>query len=251
MSSKKVSYLKVLKETLAEFDTSQTVDVKGPMVDPILSYNGDGELPTNKDAASILERYYFKEDDGISLDENVDNEIDEVPDKNINKTKKDIEKEVTEQKEEDEEEEKDDKEEVTEQKEEDEEEDKDDKEEKVEESTELDEVENAVLERLIDEMEELEEKEYPGDEGEGTKAAGTGKAEDKVPPRKDMTKEQKEEDDEEDLDVDKELDMDEDEEEKVEESAKPLPGGLGNEGEDLDELSEQFEIFKQAIEDDE
>lgn len=68
----KKSYMSLLKEAIAEFDTSDTVDVKGPMLDPILSWDGDGELPTYKDAASILERYYFneKEDKGVrTLDE--------------------------------------------------------------------------------------------------------------------------------------------------------------------------------------
>ncbi len=65
----KVSYKSLLKDALSEFDTSDTVDVKGPMLDPILSWEGEGELPTNKDAASILERYYFNEDrdDGVSI----------------------------------------------------------------------------------------------------------------------------------------------------------------------------------------
>ena len=58
----KKSYMSLLKEAIAEFDTSDTVEVKGPMLDPILSWDGDGELPVYKDAASILERYYFNED---------------------------------------------------------------------------------------------------------------------------------------------------------------------------------------------
>ena len=61
MGIKQVSYVKLLKEAIAEFDTSKTVDMKGPMLDPIMSYDGAGELPTHKDAASILERYYFNE----------------------------------------------------------------------------------------------------------------------------------------------------------------------------------------------
>lgn len=68
----KKSYMSLLKEAIAEFDTSDHLDVKGPMLDPILSWSGDGELPTNKDAASILERYYFNEgrDKGVrTLDE--------------------------------------------------------------------------------------------------------------------------------------------------------------------------------------
>jgi len=62
MATKKVSYKNLLKQAISEFDTSKTVEVKGPMLDPILSWDGDGELPVYKDAASILERYYFNED---------------------------------------------------------------------------------------------------------------------------------------------------------------------------------------------
>jgi hypothetical protein len=61
MSTKKVSYKNLLKQAISEFDTSKTVQVKGPMLDPILSWDGDGEIPIYKDAASILERYYFNE----------------------------------------------------------------------------------------------------------------------------------------------------------------------------------------------
>jgi hypothetical protein len=71
MTTKK-SYMSLLKEAIAEFDTSDTVEVKGPMLDPIISWDGDGELPVYKDAASILERYYFnegKEDKIKTLDE--------------------------------------------------------------------------------------------------------------------------------------------------------------------------------------
>lgn len=60
--SKKKSYMSLLKEAITEFDTSDNLDVKGPMLDPILSWDGGGELPVYKDAASILERYYFNED---------------------------------------------------------------------------------------------------------------------------------------------------------------------------------------------
>ena len=92
--SVKVSYTKLLKEAIAqEWDQTKTVDVQGPMTDPILGYDGDGELQTHKDAASVLERYYFKERDGNDLIEHTDNEIDEEP-AAINKTKKDIEDEI-------------------------------------------------------------------------------------------------------------------------------------------------------------
>ncbi len=60
--SKKQSYMNLLKEAISEFDTSDNVEVKGPMLDPIISWDGGGEIPTYKDAASILERYYFNED---------------------------------------------------------------------------------------------------------------------------------------------------------------------------------------------
>jgi len=71
MTKKVVSYQQLLKEAISEFDTSNNVDVKGPMLDPILSYEGDGELPTYKDAASVLERYYFneKQDKGVEVSE--------------------------------------------------------------------------------------------------------------------------------------------------------------------------------------
>ena len=76
--TKKVSYQNLLKQAIAEYDTSKNVEVKGPMLDPILSYDGGGELPTYKDAASILERYYFNEDrdQGIELMDEADYEND-------------------------------------------------------------------------------------------------------------------------------------------------------------------------------
>jgi len=73
---KKVSYQNLLKEAIAEFDTSKTVDVKGPMLDPILSWDGGGEIPIYKDAASILERYYFNQDrdHGVEVAESEENQ---------------------------------------------------------------------------------------------------------------------------------------------------------------------------------
>ena len=38
----KKSYMSLLKEAIAEFDTSDNVEVKGPMLDPILSWDGNG-----------------------------------------------------------------------------------------------------------------------------------------------------------------------------------------------------------------
>jgi len=72
--TKKKSYVQLLKEAIAEFDTSDSVQVKGPMLDPILSWRGDGELPTNKDAASILERYYFNENEDKPLESDYEND---------------------------------------------------------------------------------------------------------------------------------------------------------------------------------
>lgn len=73
--SKKVSYHNMLKQALNEWDTSKTVDVKGPMLDGILSYDGEDHLKTHKDAASILERYYFNEqaDKGVELNDDGSN----------------------------------------------------------------------------------------------------------------------------------------------------------------------------------
>jgi len=67
--SKKKSYMSLLKEAISEFDTSDNLEVKGPMLDPIISWDGGGEIPTYKDAASILERYYFDEeqDHGVNV----------------------------------------------------------------------------------------------------------------------------------------------------------------------------------------
>ncbi len=79
MATKKVSYKNLLKQAISEFDTSKTVQVKGPMLDPILSWDGDGELPVYKDAASILERYYFNEDedDQVTIDDLTEMEYNE------------------------------------------------------------------------------------------------------------------------------------------------------------------------------
>jgi len=72
----KRAYQDLLKQAISEFDTSKTVDVKGPMLDPILKWEGDGEVPTHKDAASVLERFYFNEthDDGVEVYESEYNE---------------------------------------------------------------------------------------------------------------------------------------------------------------------------------
>lgn len=56
----KVSYIQLLKEAISEYD-AKAMDYKGPLSEPILTFNGEGELDTHKDASSILERYYFNE----------------------------------------------------------------------------------------------------------------------------------------------------------------------------------------------
>ena len=176
MAKKKVSYQNLLKEAISEFDTSKTVDVKGPMLDPILKWDGDGELPIFKDAASILERYYFNEtqDEGVEVSEMEYNEdgteketkeMDHAegtgteqagtsPESSIDGSKKEIAKDLAKEQEEikkdEDEEEKE--EEIKEQDEA--EKDEDENEEEVEES-----LENAVIEKLIAEMEDEDEDE--------------------------------------------------------------------------------------------
>lgn len=218
----KRSYKELLKESIVqEFDTSKTADVKGPMLDNILSYTGDGELPTHQDAASILERYYGFEgkDKGVNVMEAPQNEIPEVPEDNLNKAKNDIEDEVEPSKtvgdssavkinagpE-------------------------DIEEGTVEEGIIEEDLENTVLERLISELEEQEEAE-PEEEPE-EKPEGAEK-------------------DAEKLDVDKEL--------KEATGGGSLPGGKTSTGKKLgtsgsysgDEIEEAFQLFQEQIEDEE
>ena len=108
MSKKKVSYMQLLKEAVGKKDgeyteTEKSVDVKGPMTSDILSYKGDGEIKTHKDAGSILERYYFNEkhDSGIQVesDEMDDHtklpQDDAIQTQSVDKSKKQIADEVT------------------------------------------------------------------------------------------------------------------------------------------------------------
>lgn len=175
MSKKRVSYQNMLKTAISEFDTSKTVDVKGPMLDPIISWDGDGELPVYKDAASILERYYFNEgqDKGVEVSEMDYNEDGTEKKSSSEKhahgpgteqagtsdeagipgSKKDAEEDIAKESTD-----------LTEQDEEEEEKDENEEEE-VEESADLTEdMENAVIEKLIAEMEEeVAEQEENGD----------------------------------------------------------------------------------------
>lgn len=192
MAKKKVSYQNLLKEAISEFDTSKTVDVKGPMLDPILKWDGDGELPIFKDAASILERYYFNEtvDEGVEVAEMEYNEdgtekkTEEMkdaegtgteqagtsPESSIAGSKKEIAKDLAKEQEEIKaDEEKDEKdEEKDEEIKEQEEIEKDEKDEKDEEEME-ESLENAVIEKLIAEMEDEGEEEDEEEIEEGEK----------------------------------------------------------------------------------
>jgi hypothetical protein len=290
--SKKVSYMTLLKEAIsdAEHDTSKPVDIKGPMLDPILSYSGGGELPTQKDAASILERYYFNEDAdlGVTVEQDEkeeeekeekveekmagdvqgdvkglaasDNEVDAVPGKDPGATKKDIEDEIKEELAA-----------VSEQDDDDETADAAEDAAKV--STEIEALENSVIEKLIAEMEGEEEEEemeeanrVAGDRGaQGEEAMGTGNDDDQVPPRKDSTNEQD--------DAKPFAGKETPEEEKAEKEAikdrdaamkegdagvgpGPMKAGKGKLGEDeeggvgQDPMEEAFKIFKEEIEED-
>ena len=195
----KKSYMSLLKEAIAEFDTSDHLDVKGPMLDPILSWDGGGELPVYKDAASILERYYYEEnqdkgvmtvDEGSELESEYQNDKGSASGENMKNAKgtgteqagtsdagtitaskdekaKNIAKEYFQREQEEEESDDDDNdsEESVEESFEFMEEDED-----LEESEEL-EMENAIIEKLIAEMEEedLEEADVMNYTGEGPK----------------------------------------------------------------------------------
>jgi hypothetical protein len=318
----KKNYMSLLKEAISEFDTSDNVDVKGPMLDPILSWDGDGEVPTYKDAAGILERYYFNEDKEKSIDTLEEAEYENDKGGSSGESMKNAEGEGTEQagtsdastvpaskkeKEKD----------IA--KEADEVDAKDD-EEAVEEDIDL-EMENTIIEKLISEMEDDEDEDDDDDdeaveeaemkytgkgpketmpkekkakgpeddaEGAGTQQAGTGSDEKHLPDRKDKHNDavkpkkytdentqieealaaleaelldeadDKEEADKEadkevekDAEADKEKDLDVDKEMK--EAASAVPGGPSpkKRGEDWEDdeaaFSEAFEIFKEAI----
>ena len=84
--AKRVSYVDLLKEALNEYDASGLE--KGPMVGKILAYKGDGELETHKDAkdaGSILERYYFMEDEDkqVEVDDKKEPDGDECDEEEL------------------------------------------------------------------------------------------------------------------------------------------------------------------------
>ena len=290
--NKRVNYMELLKESVADrgHDTTKSVDVKGPFLDPILGYDGGGELPTHKDASSILERYYFNQDADKGVDVNTepieeDASIRQVGDdkgalkdvpEDVDKSKKDAAK-ATEL-----------------------------KEDEIIEEDELleDDVENAVIERLIAEMEEdvdlLEEEEDMTDDDDADESKEE-KVEENSPPQDPAAKNHEPSGDPdkdssglvdgddhkggEDVvkkatfpagsdgvgkgikaamkegeevpggeETPKDLDVDEKVKgEEVEESGAPVPNPATPDEEELsefDSLDEQFEIFKEAIEDD-
>lgn len=212
MGTKK-NYMNLLKEAISEFDTSKTQSIKGPMLDPILSWEGDGELPTYKDAGSILERYYFNEnnDDEIETLDEADYENDKGADgkgmkhaqgdagpqagtsdkKTIKAVKDEIEDEIETQgkkvseadglSEADDKKEDDEADKIKDADEDaDEKTKKDDDDEEIKEELEM---ENQIIEKLIAEMEADDDA-----QGAGTQQAGTGDADKLVPDRKDEEK---------------------------------------------------------------
>lgn len=305
--TKRVPYKDLLKQAISEFDTSKAVDVKGPFLDPILAYDGGGELPTHKDASSILERYYFKEkaDPGVNV-EHVDDVMPEVAPKEdgaVKKLTKDIATAVTKPEADGHKEAQKTK--LGEGEEEAAEEEVVAEEEVI--TTEIEDMENAVIEKLIGEMEqELEEADFTKDE-DNTEPAGVPKKDKAgtVPSRDDLADKftkpaqidkpkavsdsveieptdkdevvseqdaEEEPEEEKPLDVDKETKTadekkDEKEAKKDEKEAKKdekeaekdvkeesVGPGLRNSNEEdtgARELDEQFEIFKEAIEEEE
>lgn len=250
---KKISYVELLKEAISEYDT-KSFDVKGPMLDPIISYDGGGELETHKDASSVLERYYFKEkDERVFVEQDVqekepeENEIESGEEADdVDETMDDLEDELMEEF-----------------MLEDDEEGGSDKVDGVakvpaefekEEGGDFDGIaesmEQAVIEKLISEMEEFESA-----DDEGTTQAGTDLASedevDKVVEELELEMlmlEQEEEEAEggekdekegEDLDVDKEV-------------AKESSYGMGIVNNSAaDQIEEAFRLFKEQIEDSE
>ena len=252
--TKKVSYANLLKEALSDFtEIPKNVDTVGPFLDPILSYKGDGELPTHKDAASILERYYFEQDQDkgvtVALDEEesvVDKDIVTVGDDkaalsdepdSVKKSKDDTEDAMAMEQEEmvaDEEEE-------------------------------TEEVEEQIV---PEEPAGLagDEKELPprkGKDADNQVKAAQLEADDTVESAviEKLISEMEDEEDEVEEEVDDEEmegEEEKEEEEEVTEDAGVGPGpikakgAMGNpgEGEDYDDIDEAFNIFKEQIEED-
>jgi len=250
---KKVSYIELLKEAINEYD-AKVMDYKGPMTEPILTFDGEGEMETNRDASSILERYYFSEkseklveqDDDVGPDIEMDidpdddaedpNEIvtGEEPD-DIDDTMDDLEDELIEEELELEDYEPGDEDIVA----------KDEPlnvDDMV--TQEMISLENTVIEKLIQEM---EEEEGTKDDEPDTGEAGT-----------DLADEEEVDDITEDIDLlEAELDAIEDEEEK--EDYLDVDKEVASEGEGMGpirikaarEVEEAFRIFKEQVEEEE
>jgi len=88
-----MKYIDVLKESIQEADVTKTADVLGPMVEPILGYDGDGDLKTHKNASEILKKYYFENDsDGlVTIDDAETTTKGEKDQSDIDKVKKNVE----------------------------------------------------------------------------------------------------------------------------------------------------------------
>jgi len=240
----KSNYMNLLREALDHDPPIDNADVKGPMLDAILTYRGQGEIQTHKSAAGILERYYFgeKSDNGVNVleaetkEDPIDNFIDKIPSTDIDKTKKQIERDLTEAEDEMDEDNFDVDSELN-----------DDLEDEIEEAfmyesdddvSDISDIgENAIIEKLIEEMEteiyesddfmeegeDLFENRVEGDRGEGTKAVGT-------------------------IDSSPEKLIDEMMDEMMEEGISPP--NMGVEEEDaLEDLDEAFQIFQESLDD--
>jgi len=265
MANKKVSYIQLLKEAITEFD-SKAMDYKGPLTDTILTFDGNGELETCKDASSILERYYFNEnkeklieqdvgpDNPVDIDDDADaedpNEIitGEEPD-DVDETMEDLEDELMEEDLELEDYEPGDPDIVA----------KDEPlpEEKaapVNNESEIVNLENIVIEKLIREMEEEETQQA------GTDLASEKEVESKV--GKDEVKDQIEEDiDLLEAELNAELGEEdkEDEDEKKDEEDLNVDKKIEAEGEGMGpirikaarEIEEAFKLFQEQIEEEE
>jgi hypothetical protein len=94
MSNKK-SYFQLLKEAVSGVKEGRYDGdyYKGPMIDPILSYDGSAGLETKKDAASILERFYFEEEEDIDTGAELKDEEPKEDEKKEDEKKEELKEE--------------------------------------------------------------------------------------------------------------------------------------------------------------
>ena len=277
---KKISYVNLLKEAIAEYDT-KVMDYKGPLSEPIISFDGKSELKTHADASSILERYYFKEkeSDGKLFVEDVQEEEPDIENEiktgekadPIKTTMAQLEKEIEEDfeledfdlTEDDKGEEEEKKGEKEEKKGEKEEEEGEKEEENVTES-----IEQAVIEKLIQEMEDgpdegavkSEEKKAEKDEKDAEKMELTSSEDiDKVVEEVELEiammemEDEAEKEDEEKGEEGEEKGEEGEEDLDVDAKVKKESYGLGPivPDSDKDLVEEAFRLFKEEIEKDE